>query len=92
MKKFNIAVLILLFGMAMMSDGCKKSKEDTCPNLEDNVIAASNAFGSNPSQATCEDLYNAIQDWYKGCDAIPPSLRQQYDAMLNSLDCSAFKK
>ena len=91
MKKFNIALLLVLFGIAMMVNGCKKTKEDNCDNLIDDIESAATAFGNNPTEATCEAYYDAIQDYYDGCAAIPPALKQQYDAWLDAVDCSVFK-
>jgi hypothetical protein len=92
MKKLNIALFVVLFGIAMMMNGCKKEKEDNCQGLLDDIDAAATAFGNNPSENTCEAYYDAIQDYYNGCAAIPPSLKAQYDAWLDAVDCSVFKK
>jgi hypothetical protein len=92
MKKFNIAVLLVLFGMSVVISGCKKTKEDNCLNLTNNVEAALTAFGNNPTQATCEAYYNAMQDYIDGCKTITPATKAYYEDLLSSTDCSVFKK
>jgi hypothetical protein len=59
--------------------------------LTNNVESAATAFGNNPTQATCEAYYNAVQDYLDGCKTIAPGTKDQYDAWLNSIDCSIFK-
>jgi|WetSurMetagenome_2_1015567.scaffolds.fasta_scaffold282693_2 hypothetical protein len=65
-------------------------KADRCNELYDDVSAAITAFGSNPSEASCNDYKNSISDYYDGCAAIPASTRASLDAALESMDCSVY--
>ena len=89
MKKTTIIVALVLGATMFLFSGCAK-KLDKCSDLSDKVSTASEAFTNNPTQATCEDYFDAIQGYYDGCTAIPAITKSIYDAWLESVDCSAY--
>ena len=86
-------ILLVLAVLAFTMDSCKKDEEkktDNCTELAADVTTAGEAFIANMNETTCEAYYDAIQDYYNGCALIPPALKAQYDAALESMDCSGF--
>jgi len=91
MRKMTLYILLVLAGIVFTMDGCKKEKKvDNCATLSAAASDAAEAFIANMNQETCEAYVDAIQDFYDGCATITPALRAQYDAALESMECSGF--
>lgn len=91
MKKLKIYFVLLCTGVLFCLSGCtKKESLKSCDELLDDVESAAIVFSQNPTQQTCEDYYDAIEDYYDGCRNIPPSVRALYDAWLSEVDCSVY--
>ncbi len=88
MKKFKIYLVLLAISTLFILSSCTKKK--SCTELESDISSAAAAFGTNPTQQTCEDYFDAIHDYYDGCETVPASVRASYDAWLNSVDCSIY--
>ena len=93
MKRSKIYIVLVLISALFLFDGCKKKTEDKaddCTSLSENASNASQAFITNPSEATCEAYVQAIHDLYNGCTAISAAIKDNYDAWLASVDCSIY--
>jgi hypothetical protein len=91
MKRFTIFAVLMLGCTMFLFDGCKKEKKvASCDELINKITEAATAFGLDPTEATCKVYYDAIHDFYDGCATITPALRAQYDAWLESVDCSVY--
>jgi hypothetical protein len=89
MKKFRLYILSAFALTAFIFSGCAP-KADRCNELYDGISVAITAFSSNPSEASCNDYKNAINDYYDGCGAISASTRASLDAALQSMDCTIY--
>ncbi len=90
MKKNRLYLVFTAVCIGFLLSGCAKAKEDRCDELYDDFINASTAFGTAPSEATCNDYKDAWHDYVSGCEAIPASVRAQYEDLLESMDCSIY--
>ena len=90
MKKYRIYLVLVLLGTLFILTSCAKAREDRCAELLDDVSVAATAFGNSFTEETCNAYFEAIQDYYEGCDNIPASYKATYDDVLDNYDCSGF--
>jgi hypothetical protein len=90
MKNNRIYLVLVLICTVFILTGCAKSKADKCEELLNDVSSAATAFGSDISEATCIDYYQAINDYFDGCDNVPSSTRSTYQSWLDTYDCSIY--
>lgn len=88
MKNLKIYLVLLAISTLIILSSC--TKKISCNELEAKISDAATAFGLNQTQQTCQEYYDAIQDYYDGCASVPASVRATYDAWLNSIDCSIY--
>ena len=88
MKKLKLYLALFAISTLFILSACTKKK--SCDELATEVSDAATAFGLNPSQQTCEDYVDAIQNYYDGCSTVPASVRASYDQWLNSVDCTVY--
>jgi hypothetical protein len=95
MKRLRLLFFPAILCLVLSLSNCKKSdsKNDlsgNCDALVEDVSKAADAFVADMSEATCNDYYDAIENYYDGCNEIPASLKDEYDQWLESIDCSIF--
>jgi hypothetical protein len=95
MKKFRLFFFLTILSSVFILSTCKKSdsKHDidgNCDALLEDLEDASDAFLANMTEETCIDYYDAIEDYYDGCDEIPSAYKDMYDEWLEDIDCSVY--
>ena len=92
---FWVGSVLIIFSFLTVLVSCHKIVEDTlqqrCENLLDTATDVSNTFVNNPTEATCEDYKDALQDYIDGCRSYT-YYNQALEASLASIDCSVYGK
>jgi hypothetical protein len=89
MKKFKVYLVLALISMVFVFNSCNKVSEKNCDELSNNFTSASTAFGTNPSEATCNDYKAAWDDWMDGCP-VSAAYIDQFEALMESIDCTIY--
>jgi hypothetical protein len=79
MKKFSITLLLGLACLVFVMNGCKRVN---CTELASAYSNAYLEYFSDPSEANCEDLADALREYIDKCT---PGV--YYDDLLDDLDC-----
>lgn len=86
----------MLLGMVFLFDGCKKDKDDdgpigkSCEELAADYVNAYTAFAGSMTEANCEALKDALQDFLDGCPYYAGYDREELQQDLNEIDCTQF--
>ncbi len=90
MKRTRIYLVLTLLSLVFVFTSCKKESARSCEELSTDFNNAITAFGTNPSEATCNGYKDAWHDYVDGCTTLSPAIRAQYDDILDGMDCTTF--
>jgi len=77
-----VCVTLLTFG------SCKKDDNgNSCTDLANAASTAAMNYSSNPNSANCQAYKTAITNYVDGCADIEQSVKDQYLAALEGLNC-----
>ncbi len=87
-KTITILAASVVFASLLTFGSCKKDDDgNSCTDLANKASTAAMNYSSNPNSENCQAYKTAITNYVDGCDVIEQTLKDQYLAALEGLNC-----